>query len=269
MRFRAVVPAALAFFIAACTTTTRPGVSGVEREQFMLISASEAEQIGTLTFFAQNEKAEAEGRLITEGDDWMRLNKIAHRLTQKTRIFRHDAVRWKWRVALIDSPELNATCRPGGKITFYTGIIKRLNLSDDEIAAVMGHEIAHALREHTRERLSRDRAQKLITMAVAGSGKLKEDDIKQANELARYLVALPHSREAETEADKIGLELAARAGYDPRAAIRFWQKMARATRGNNPPEFESTHPSHATRIAELTALLPEVLPLYEVFSKTK
>lgn len=269
MGFRIVLSVALALFVAACTTTTRPGVSGVEREQFMLLSAAEAEHIGTLTFFAQNEKAEEEGRLITEGNDWMRLNKIAHRLVEKTRIFRHDAVRWKWRVALIDSPELNANCRPGGKITFYTGIIRRLKLSDDEIAAIMGHEIAHALREHTREKLSRAYAQKLITLAVAASANLKKEDIKQANEIAQYIVVLPNSREAEMEADKIGLELAARAGYDPRAAISFWRKMTQADRGKAPPEYASTHPSHATRIAELTALLPEVLPLYEVFSKAK
>lgn len=269
MRFRIALPIALAFFVAACTSTTRPGVSGIEREQFMLVSAAEVERVGTLSFFAQNEKAEEEGRLITEGSDWMRLNKVAHRLTQKTRIFRHDAVRWKWRVALIDSPELNASCLPGGKITFYTGIIRQLKLSDDEIAAIMGHEIAHALREHGREKLSRAYAQKLITMAVSASGKFEGEDIKHANEIAQYLVVLPNSREAETEADKMGMELAARAGYDPRAAIRVWQKMAQLKRGTTPPEFESTHPSHATRIAELTALLPEVLPLYEVFSKVK
>jgi len=247
---------------SACTTTTRPGVVGVNRQQLMMASQSEVERLSAISFNEQNKKAQDKKILITSGPQYDRLINIANRLIPQTAHFRDDTQKWNWQLSLINSPVLNATCAPGGKITFYTGIIDQLKLSDDEIAAIMGHEIAHALREHGRERLSQAMAQSAITnIALAAAGGYGAQ-INAANQVAQYVLVLPNSRQNESEADAIGVELAARAGYNPRAAISVWQKMMKATQGKNPPEFLSTHPSGETRIEQLSALMPAVEPLY-------
>jgi len=247
---------------SACTTTTRPGVVGVNRQQLMMASQSEVERLSAISFNEQNKKAQEKKILITSGPQYDRLINIANRLIPQTAYFRDDTQKWNWQLSLINSPVLNATCAPGGKITFYTGIIDQLKLSDDEIAAIMGHEIAHALREHGRERLSQAMAQSAITnIALAAAGGYGTQ-INAANQVAQYVLVLPNSRQHESEADAIGIELAARAGYNPRAAISVWQKMMKATQGKNPPEFLSTHPSGETRIEQLSALMPAVEPLY-------
>ena len=247
---------------SACTTTTRPGVVGVNRQQLMMASQSEVERLSAISFNEQNKKAQEKKILIASGPQYDRLINIANRLIPQTTHFRDDTQQWNWQLSLIDAPILNATCAPGGKITFYTGIIDQLKLSDDEIAAIMGHEIAHALREHGRERLSQAMAQSTITnIALAAAGGYGAQ-INAANQVARYVLVLPNSRQHESEADAIGVELAARAGYNPRGAISVWQKMMKATQGKNPPEFLSTHPSGETRIEQLTALMPAVEPLY-------
>jgi predicted Zn-dependent protease len=248
--------------VSACTTTTRPGVVGVNRQQLMMASQSEVERLSAISFNEQNKKAQDKKILITSGPQYDRLISIANRLIPQTAHFRDDTQKWNWQLSLINSPVLNATCAPGGKITFYTGIIDQLKLSDDEIAAIMGHEIAHALREHGRERLSQAMAQSAITnIALAAAGGYGAQ-INAANQVAQYVLVLPNSRQNESEADAIGVELAARAGYNPRAAISVWQKMMKATQGKNPPEFLSTHPSGETRIEQLSALMPAVEPLY-------
>lgn len=247
---------------SACTTTTRPGVVGVNRQQLMMASQSEVERLSAISFNEQNKKAQEKKILITSGPQYERLINIANRLIPQTAHFRDDTQKWNWQLSLINSPVLNATCAPGGKITFYTGIIDQLKLNDDEIAAIMGHEIAHALREHGRERLSQAMAQSAITnIALAAAGGYGAQ-INAANQVAQYVLVLPNSRQHESEADAIGVELAARAGYNPRAAISVWQKMMKATQGKNPPEFLSTHPSGETRIEQLSALMPAVEPLY-------
>jgi len=247
---------------SACTTTTRPGVVGVNRQQLMMASQSEVERLSAISFNEQNKKAQEKKILITSGPQYDRLINIANRLIPQTAYFRDDTQKWNWQLSLINSPVLNATCAPGGKITFYTGIIDQLKLNDDEIAAIMGHEIAHALREHGRERLSQAMAQSAITnIALAAAGGYGAQ-INAANQVAQYVLVLPNSRQNESEADAIGVELAARAGYNPRAAISVWQKMMKATQGKNPPEFLSTHPSGETRIEQLSALMPAVEPLY-------
>lgn len=247
---------------SACTTTTRPGVVGINRQQLMMASQSEVERLSAISFNEQNKKAQDKKILITSGPQYDRLTSIANRLIPQTAHFRDDTQKWNWQLSLINAPILNATCAPGGKITFYTGIIDQLNLNDDEIAAIMGHEIAHALREHGRERLSQAMAQSTITnIALAAAGGYGAQ-INAANQVAQYVFVLPNSRQHESEADAIGVELAARAGYNPRAAISVWQKMMKATKGKNPPEFLSTHPSGETRIEQLSALMPAVEPLY-------
>jgi predicted Zn-dependent protease len=149
---------------------------------------------------------------------------------------------------------------PGGKIMVYDGIVDRLNLSDSEIAAILGHEIARALREHSRERISRQYAQQLAISGAAAIAGADASITDLANMVATVTFQLPFSREQESEADRVGLELMARAGYDPNAAVSLWEKMIAAEK-QQPPEFLSTHPSPATRIEDLRALLPRVMPL--------
>jgi len=163
---------------------------------------------------------------------------------------------------VIDSPAINAFCMAGGKIMVFRGIIERLQLTDDELAAVIGHEIAHALLQHGRARMS-EAVLKNVGVNLAalyfGLGDLGTTALAQAAQVA---ISLPYSRGHENDADLVGIELAARAGYDPRAAVALWRKMASAS-GGQPPQFLSTHPGHANRIREIEANLPKVLPLYE------
>ena len=258
---------AVAALLLACANTTRPGAVGVNRSQFMMASSEDVNRLSASSYNEQNQKAKEKNILVTSGPTYDRLKFIANRLIPQTEAFRDDTKQWDWRLTLIDAPVLNATCAPGGKITFYTGIIEQLNLNDDEIAAIMGHEIAHALREHGRERVSQAAAQNILVnlaMAVAGP---YGSAVSAANQVAQYAIVLPNSRENETEADAIGLELAARAGYNPMGAISVWQKMLKATHDKSTPEFLSTHPSGETRIEQLTALIPAVEPLYKAAPK--
>ena len=254
--------------LVACTSTSRPGVVGVERSQFMMISAAQIERISASSFEQQAKAAQKKNILIASGPQYERLKTIANRLIPQTAVFRDDTHSWNWGLQLIDSPLVNATCAPGGRITFYSGIINKLNLTDDEIAAIMGHEIAHAVREHGRERVSQAMAQNVIAnVALAAAGAGSAQSIDAANQIMQYVLVLPNSRQNETEADAIGLEIAARGGYDPRAAITLWEKMSKESKGKNPPEFLSTHPSNENRIKELSALMPRVMPLYEAAKK--
>jgi Zn-dependent protease with chaperone function len=259
---------ASACLLVACANTSRPGVVGVERSQFMMISASQIDRISASSFEQQAKAAQKKNILITSGPQYERLKTIANRLIPQTAVFRDDTHSWNWGLQLIDSPMVNATCAPGGRITFYTGIINKLNLTDDEIAAIMGHEIAHAVREHGREQVSQALAQNVITnVALATAGAGSAQSIDAANQIIQYVLVLPNSRQNEKEADAIGLEIAARGGYDPRAAITLWEKMSKESKGKNPPEFLSTHPSNENRIKELSALMPRVMPLYEAAKK--
>ena len=260
---------ALIALLSACANTTRPGAVGVNRSQFMMISSSEVDRLSAISYNDQAQKAKEKNILVTSGPTYDRLKRIANRLIPQTGEFRDDTRQWNWQLTLIDAPTLNASCAPGGKVTFYTGIIEQLNLSDDETAAIMGHEIAHAIREHGRERVSQAMAQSAvanIAMAAAGG---YGSAVSAANQVAQYVLVLPNSRQNESEADAIGLELAARAGYNPHAAISVWKKMIKATDSKSPPEFLSTHPSGETRIEQLTALMPVVEPLYQQSIKTK
>ncbi len=256
--------------LVACANTSRPGVVGVQRSQFMMISAAQIDRMSAISFEQQAKAAQKKKILITSGPEYERLKTIANRLIPQTAVFRDDTRGWNWGLQLIDSPIVNATCAPGGRITFYTGIINKLNLTDDEIAAIMGHEIAHAVREHGREQVSQALAQNIISnVALAAAGAGSAQSIDAANQIMQYVLVLPNSRQNEREADAIGLELAARGGYDPRAAITLWQKMSKESQGKNPPEFLSTHPSNENRIKELSALIPKVMPLYEAANKEK
>jgi predicted Zn-dependent protease len=188
---------------------------------------------------------------------------VSERLIQQTITFREDARGWPWEVNVLSSPERNAYAMPGGKIMVYSGLVSDLDLNDAEIAAVVGHEISHTLREHARERVSDAYGQELLLTLGAAALGAEDAALELANAIGQVTFQLPHSREQESEADQIGLELMARAGYDPQAAISVWQKMTAAGSSGQPPEFLSTHPSNESRIADLQAQLPRVAPLYQ------
>jgi Zn-dependent protease with chaperone function len=190
------------------------------------------------------------------------LRAIAARLIPYTAQWNTDARKWKWEVNLIGSNQLNAWCMPGGKIAFYTGILDQLKLTDDEVAMIMGHEMAHALREHAREKMAKSKATGLglsVASQLLGLGQLGD----VAANMGTQLLTLKFSRDDETEADLVGLEIAARGGYKPEASVQLWKKMLSATSGKGQPSFLSTHPSGNNRIQELEANLPKVANLYE------
>ncbi len=195
-----------------------------------------------------------------DSPELQRLRRVAERLIAHAAQFNPRAARWQWEINLVRSKQINAFCMPGGKIVFYTGLVEGLRLTDDEIAAVMGHEIAHALREHARERIAKTQ---ITSIGAAVLGELLGDGrYAGAFRFGGDMLTLKFSRDDETEADAVGIELAARAGYDPSAGITLWRKMAAASRGEPMPWF-STHPSSPGRIAEIERNLPAVMPLYE------
>ena len=255
--------------LGACTSvqTTQGGEVGVNRKQTMtsLITSEQIEKEAAQEYAQLMAQAQKKGLLNHNPQQVQRVRAVAARLIPQVGVFRPDAVKWKWEENVLTSKDINAWCMPGGKIAVYTALLERLNLTDDELAAVMGHEIAHALREHARERMGRQLATQTAT--AVGSIALEiftgvHIDPELTGTVSQAVFVLPNSRENEQEADIIGVELAARAGYDPRAALTLWQKMAQASSGG-PPEWLSTHPSNETRIRELQVYVQKVMPLYE------
>ena len=249
--------------LTGCQTvqTTQSGAVGVERKQAMMLSAAQVDAGAAEAYQKTLQQAETKGALNKNPDQVRRVRAIADRLIPATHTFRADAPRWDWDVNVIGSPDINAWCMPGGKIAVYTGLLEKLKINDDELAAVMGHEIAHALREHGRERASQQAMQELGVSVLSAALGLGNAGSNIAGLVADVTIGLPYSRQFETESDRIGVELAARAGYDPRAAISLWEKMAVAG-GGQPPQFLSTHPSADTRIADLKVYAERVMPLY-------
>ena len=248
----------------ACTTTTAGGAVGSNRPQLMLISSEKLDQMSAESYAQLKSDAVGKGALNEDPDMVKRVRAVAARIEPQTGVFRPDAPAWHWEVNVISSRELNAFCMPGGKIMFYSGLITTLKLSDDEIAIVMGHEISHALREHSREQVSQAiAAQAAIDLGTALLG-LGAGSADLASGGYKTFIATKFSRTDESEADRMGLELAARAGYDPRAGVSLWRKMIQASKsGGRPPEFLSTHPAEENRIQEIESLLPTVMPLYQ------
>jgi len=257
---------ATAVLLAGCqaVNTTSGGAVGVERKQYMfsMLSADEVNRMYAQSYQQTLSEASSKGVLDKTSTNAKRLQTIAGRMIPQAPRFRPDAANWQWEVNLIKSPELNANCGPGGKIIFYSGIIEKLKLTDDEIAAIMGHEMAHALREHSREAMSKAYGIQVAKQGASALLGLGESSMALADTVVQLGLTYPNSRSNENEADLIGLELAARAGYNPNAAVSLWQKME-AAGGNAPPEFMSTHPASGSRIASLQAAIPKVMPLYE------
>jgi predicted Zn-dependent protease len=268
--FRRTLLAAALLVLVACETvqTTQSGVVGVARQQRMAVPSAEIEAAATQQYAEVLATERQKGTLNRNPAQLQRIRAISSRLIAQTTVFRPDAAQWKWEINLITSPQVNAWCMPGGKIAVYTGLLDKLQPTDDELAAVLGHEMAHALREHARERASEQVGTDIVTAGaeilgslygISGAGRIADTGLQLA-------IGLPNSREHETEADRIGVELAARAGYNPRAAVTLWQKMAKAG-GGETLKFLSTHPPREDREADLLDYSQRVMPLYEQAKK--
>jgi predicted Zn-dependent protease len=251
--------------LQACTTSPLTG-----REQFLLVSESMAVSQSAAAYTQMMADLNKKKQVETGTPRVEKVREITNRLVKHAVRVRPDAKDWKWEVQVINDPKtVNAFCMAGGKMAIYTGMWEKLKATDDEIAQVMGHEIAHALADHTRERMSIAMTTAVATTAAAivigsreGSSPGAGLALTGAQLAAVLAIQLPNSRQGEAEADQIGIELAARAGYDPKAAVTLWEKMGKLGGGKSPPEFLSTHPSPENRAARLAELGAQVQPLY-------
>jgi Zn-dependent protease with chaperone function len=254
-----------AFLLAAAGAAALPVAAQVDvgksSAMRQLVPAEQLETSATQQYDQMLAQAKAKRALAPDNHPQLiKLRAIAQRIIPYAQQWNSRAGSWRWEVNLIGSKQINAFCMPGGKIAFYTGILDQLKLTDDEIAMVMGHEMAHALREHARERIAKSQATSIglsLGALLLGLGELGN----MAANLGTQLLTLKFSRSDESEADLVGLELAARAGYDPQAAVTLWQKMGQAT-GNGGIGFLSTHPTGPDRIRELEQNVPRVQGLY-------
>jgi predicted Zn-dependent protease len=260
-----LLPSAAAL-CAACQTvqTTKESATGVNRPQHMLVSEQAVEQSADKAYQDILAQAQKQNALDRDPATVQRVKNIVARLIPATGALRPDAPKWNWQVHVLSSKEVNAWCMPGGKIAVYTGLIDQIKPTDAELAAVLGHEIGHALREHGREQASQ---QMLEQVGVGILGALTGVNTQLAQSIADVTISLPHSRLQEKEADDVGVELMARAGYDPHAAVSLWEKMDKLAGGSQPPQFLSTHPSNASRLADVKKEADKVMPLYEAAAK--
>jgi len=250
------VAAVVALVTVACAT------SPTGRSQLMLVSEDQAIASSREAYVQNIGKLKKEGKLVSDPKLLARVERITERLVAQAIRMRPDSARWEWSVEVIDEPEtINAWCMAGGRMAVYTGLILKLDPTDDELAQVMGHEIAHALANHTAEKMSMAMASQLGVLAVGVASDQPGRNMALAATAAQLALQLPNSRTAEAEADRIGIELAAKAGYDPRAAATLWQKMG-AAGGKGPPAFLSTHPGPEQRQQKLAQLAPQMQPYY-------
>jgi len=242
------------------------GEVGRESRFARLVPADQIERAAAQQYTQMTRSANEQRALAPDNHPQVvRLRAIAERIIPFTGAWNPRAAQWRWEVNLLGGKDLNAFCMPGGKIAFFHGILAQLQLDDDEVASIMGHEMAHALREHARERMGKTAATRVgasLLSAFFGLGNAGDALLNMGGQL----LTLKFSREDESEADIVGMELAARAGYDPRAGVTLWQKMLGVNKGA-PPEFMSTHPSGATRIQDIEAMLPKVAGLYAAADK--
>jgi predicted Zn-dependent protease len=259
---------AVVTLLAGCQTvqTTQPGVVGVDRKQHFLVSSDEMNAAAADAYKKTIAEAQAKGQLNTNPAHVEQVKRVVSRLIPNTGYFRPDAPKWAWEVNVLSTPEVNAWCMPGGKIAVYSGLLDKVKPTDDELAAVLGHEIAHALREHSREQMSQQLVEQ-IGLGVLGAGLGLSDVTQQlSGVLLKVGFELPHSRTDETEADRVGLELAARSGFDPHAAVTLWQKMEQVAgaggQGGTIQKFLSDHPPTEQRLADMKANADKLQPIY-------
>ncbi len=261
---RAFLLASSASVLALATTSVGAQVNvGNSSRLRNLVPAEDLEVAAAQQYAKLLSDARAQGALANPGNPQLqRLRAISSRLIPQTAQWNDRARDWKWEVNLLGSRELNAFCMPGGKIAFYTGILEQLRLTDDETAMIMGHEMAHALREHARARIAKSQGtSSLLALGSQLLGLGQFGDV--AASVGTQLLTLRFSRDDETDADLVGLELAARGGYNPQASVSLWEKMAQAGGGAGGPSFLSTHPSGPQRIQELQSNVPKVQGLYQ------
>jgi predicted Zn-dependent protease len=258
MKINKIVLVVLLALVAAACATSPTG-----RRQLMLVSEDTAIRSSRQAYAQEMSKYQKEGKLVTDPRVLERVQKITGRLVAQAVKTRPDAAQWQWSVQVIDDPKtVNAWCMAGGRMAIYTGLLLKVDPTDDELAQVMGHEIAHALANHTAERMSVAMAGNAGIIAAGIMSDKPGQAMALAATAATLAIKLPNSRASENEADQIGIELAAKAGYDPRAAVTLWQKMS-TVGGSSPPEFLSTHPSDDTRQQRLGALAPKMMPYYQ------
>jgi len=246
---------------APLAAQTSEGVQ-VKKPRLLLVPEAMVNQSAAQEYTQLKHQAAARKLLNNDEPQVRRVRAIAARLIPQGARFNPKASAWPWEVNVIDAPMVNAFCMPGGKIMVFTGIIDKLHLDDAELAAIVGHEIAHALLEHGRARMSEAVLKNAgINLASAYFG-LSNVGTAALAHAAQLAVTLPYSRSHETDADLVGIELAARAGFDPRAAVNVWKKMSTVAT-SQPPQMLSTHPTNSTRIRDLEAALPKVLALYQ------
>jgi len=252
-----------AIFISATACFGREGVEiGKESVFAKLVPAGDVEKSAAQQYAQMLQQASQQKALGPDSHPQVqRLRRIAQKIIPFALEWNPRAKAWRWEVNLIGSKQINAFCMPGGKIAFYSGILDQLKLTDDEVAMIMGHEVAHALREHARERMGKSAATSIganLFATITGAGALGQQVIGGGAQL----LSLKFSRDDESEADLLGMELAARAGFDPRSGVTLWQKMGAANKGA-PPQWLSTHPAGGTRISDIEKNLPKVMPLFE------
>lgn len=256
MRTRILPLCLLALALAGCATN----VAG--RRQFMLVSEQSAIAQSKTAYVQTMSKLGSEGKLVTDPAVTRRVSEITGKLIAQAIQYRPETKDWEWSVRVIDEPKtINAWCMAGGRMAIYTGLINQIDPTDDELAQVMGHEISHALLNHTAERMSVAMATQIGAVGV-GIATESGAAMGGAMALGQLGLLLPNSRASEAEADRIGMEIAAKAGYDPRAAATLWQKMEKAG-GSGPPQFLSTHPSPGNRQQSLAALAPQMMAYYQ------
>jgi predicted Zn-dependent protease len=249
--------------IVACALLAGCATSPTGRTQLLIISEQSAIAASKQAYTAMLTPLAQQNRINTDKGLNQRVRRIADRVVQQAVKMRADTLNWEWDLQIIDDPKtVNAWAMAGGKMALYTGLVQVIDPTDDELAQVLAHEIAHALAKHSAEKMSVSAATNFGMQSVAIATGNSPIALQGSSLLAALAVSLPNSRTMETEADRIGIELAAKAGYNPNAAISLWDKMSRAG-GAGQPQFLSTHPSPGTRQATLQALVPTMMPFYE------
>ena len=257
MKRLAVLILTTALLLVACATTP------TGRRQLMLVSEEQAIAASREAYLSQMKQLKDDGKLATDPALIQRIDRITGRLIAQAIKMRPQTQQWEWSVQVIDDPDtVNAWCMAGGRMAIYTGLIDQLKATDDELAQVMGHEISHALANHTAERMSVAMASSMGVMLAGVLSDRPAATMAGAAAAATLAIKLPNSRASESEADRIGIELAAKAGYDPKAAATLWQKMGEVG-GAGPPQFLSTHPAPDNRQRTLAELAPQMMPFYE------